>query len=203
MYLCDIKVNFNKNYYDFFDWNKSDKMIMLKKTPLYYVNNLENLINNNVKFSKDFLDKIKNETEVIKYEPKYKYACVLTNRSKFIAVILDKNGSIKEISDINITDDIELNQDLINQRIKVINYELLNIRKKIKFLTREEIKIKEFLNNKINKNCDYEQLKYIYFENFNKKEENIDKIVRELKKILNKDWDNNYLRIYNLFKVTS
>ena len=28
MYLCDIKVNFNKKFYDFFDWNKNDKIIL-------------------------------------------------------------------------------------------------------------------------------------------------------------------------------
>ena len=33
-----------------------------------------------------------------------KYACILTNKSKFIAVILDKNGMVKELSDINIID---------------------------------------------------------------------------------------------------
>ena len=203
MYLCDIKVNFNKNYYDFFDWNKSDKIITLKRIPLYYVNNLENLIYNNAKFSKEFLSKIKDQTEVIKYESKYKYACILTNKSKFIAVILDKNGMVKELSDINIIDDIELNQDLINQRIRIASYESLNKNKKMKFLTREESKIKEFLQDKINKDCNHEQLKYIYFENFNKKEENINKIVTELKKLFNTDWDNNYLKIYKFFKVTS
>ncbi len=200
MYLCDIKVNFNKKFYDFFDWNKNDKIINLKKVPLYYTDNLENVIYNKVKFEPEFLNKIKDET--ISLNNRYNYVCILTNKTKFVAVNLNKNGLLKEISDINILDDIELNNDLINQKIKVVKYELLNKTKSIKFLTRNEEKIKNFLDKKINITTNHEQLKYLYLEEFNKKENDINVIVKDLKKLLINSWDENYIKIYNFFKVT-
>lgn len=196
MYLCDLEVNFNKHYYDFFDWNKSDKLITLKKAPLYFVYNLENIINNQVKFSKEFLKEIEN-----KYSKSFKYVCVFTNKSKFLVVSLDKNGFVKKISDINILDDLELNQELVNEQIKVVNYEIIETKNQNHFLTRKEEVIKHFFAKNLNNNCNLEQLKYIYYEKFNHKEDNINVIIKELKKILKDDWDNNYLNIYNYFKI--
>ncbi|MBQ4634596.1 MAG: hypothetical protein IJB71_04540 [Bacilli bacterium] len=201
MYLCDIKVNFNKQYYDFFDWNKNDKIVTLKQVPLFFTRNLENIIYHQVKFPKEFLTKIKNETKTRKNNLNYKYACMLTNKSKFLAIILNEEGIVKEISDISILDDIELNNDLIDQKIQVVDYEIINANKKVRFFTREEEKIKKFLNKKQNSKYDKSKLKYLYFEKFNKKEEDIDKIILELKKILTSNWDENYLKIYDFFKV--
>ena len=33
-YIYDIYLNFNNQLYDFFDWNKSDKLIHIKSIPI-------------------------------------------------------------------------------------------------------------------------------------------------------------------------
>ena len=34
-YIYDIVLNFNKEYYNFFEWNKRDNIVNVKKIPLY------------------------------------------------------------------------------------------------------------------------------------------------------------------------
>ena len=38
-FIYDIVLNFNKDYYDFFEWNKKDNIISIKKIPLFFVKN--------------------------------------------------------------------------------------------------------------------------------------------------------------------
>jgi hypothetical protein len=37
-YIYDIYLNFNNQLYDFFDWNKSDKLTHIKMIPIFKVN---------------------------------------------------------------------------------------------------------------------------------------------------------------------
>ena len=60
MYLTDIVVNFQNYFLDYFDWNKFDKIDTLKKTFIFKVDNLENIIYFNAQFDSKFLDLIKN-----------------------------------------------------------------------------------------------------------------------------------------------
>ena len=62
MYLTDIVVNFQNYFLDYFDWNKFDKIDTLKKTFIFKVDNLENIIYFNAQFDSKFLDLIKNKT---------------------------------------------------------------------------------------------------------------------------------------------
>ena len=75
------------------------------------------------------------------------------------------------------------------ERLKIlsINYKIINKREKIKYLTRKEKDIIYFLNKEINniyKNKNIEKIKYLYFECFNKIENNIDFIYKNLKNLL-------------------
>ena len=38
-YIYDIVLNFNKEYYNFFEWNKRDNIVNVKKIPLIFVYN--------------------------------------------------------------------------------------------------------------------------------------------------------------------
>ena len=45
-YIYDIYLNFNKTYYDFYEWNNNDKVMHIKKIPLFKVStsNLKKMI---------------------------------------------------------------------------------------------------------------------------------------------------------------
>ena len=38
-YIYDIVLNFNKEYYSFYEWNRKDNIINVKKIPLFLVDN--------------------------------------------------------------------------------------------------------------------------------------------------------------------
>ena len=60
IYIYDIILNFNKDYYEFFQWKKSDKILNVKKIPAFKVSDsdLYNFKHNDVIVDKDFISKI-------------------------------------------------------------------------------------------------------------------------------------------------
>ena len=38
-YIYDIVLNFNSNYYEFYEWNKNDNIINVRKIPVFKVDN--------------------------------------------------------------------------------------------------------------------------------------------------------------------
>ena len=66
-YIYDILLNFNEDFFEFYDWNKNDKIIHIKKIPIYQVDNktLKDILHNKIKINGDFLTLIKDKTEEI------------------------------------------------------------------------------------------------------------------------------------------
>ena len=58
-YIYDIVLNFQKTYYDFYEWNRADKIINIKKIPIYKidVNDYLNIKKNEVTINRDTLTK--------------------------------------------------------------------------------------------------------------------------------------------------
>ena len=42
-YIYDIVLNFNDCYYEFYEWNSKDKIINVKKIPVYRINDIDYL----------------------------------------------------------------------------------------------------------------------------------------------------------------
>ena len=137
MYLTDIVVNFQNYFLDYFDWNKFDKIDTLKKTFIFKVDNLENIIYFNAQFDSKFLNLIKNKTFNSKNNS-YSYVCALTDGIKVVIVNLDNKGFIKEISDINIVDDVSITNILLYKKQEKVDYKTLENTRKFSFLTRKE-----------------------------------------------------------------
>ena len=62
-FIYDIVLNFNKSYYDFFEWNKKDSIINIKKIPLFLVDNdtFFSIKYNKVTVSNNFINNIKDK----------------------------------------------------------------------------------------------------------------------------------------------
>ena len=58
-YVYDIYLNFNNELYDFFDWNKNDKLTHIESIPIIKTNEeiIKQLITNDIKISKEILNK--------------------------------------------------------------------------------------------------------------------------------------------------
>ncbi len=198
-HIYDISVNFNTNLYEVFEWNKNDKITRIKKIPIFRVtsSDMKNFITKKITIEKSFLDKIYKKTEMFDKNV-INYAFIVTDRVDAIA--------------IKVTDKILYSRLLFSEEREVLEYSnnilLTNIEyevikdKNYNFKTRNEIKIKNYINRKVNeliKNNEIDELEYLYLDCFNIKNPSS---ITNIFSLINKNWDNIYLKLYNLLKMT-
>lgn len=207
IYIYDILLNFNTSLIEFFEWEENDLIKYIKKIPIYKVSDdfLYNLVNNEIKIESNFLNNIKDKTLFDNQNNNFKYCCLFTNNKIIIGVVFNEIGNVLYLSRLLIEEEKEILT--IANRLSLYNiyYEICSFNNKINDnLTRKERNIKNNLLNKINdlyKNNDYEKLSYLYYEYFNKIENNKEEIYNNLiKSINNFNYKHNVL--YNILKLS-
>lgn len=208
-YVYDVLLNFNKELYDFFDWNSSDIISHIRKILLFRVNNqvMNNLKNNYIMINQDFLTKISNRTEMFTSQNVkiINYACLFTNGLEVIALKFDKNGLVMHKSRLLVDEEEEVLDSINDLEEYDLKYKVLNSMPINYFKTRKEREIEKFIDKKLKEitNDDTEKLRYLYYECFNKREDNIDKIILKINTELKNNWDSFYDKVYNFFKLIS
>lgn len=175
IYVYDILVNFidSKRIYEVFEWNNNDSIDHIKRIPLFLVdyNIIDNLINDSLYVSKDFLNIIKDKTLLYKNNNEtIRYSCLLTEGNRVFAFEFNDLGKVEYKSSLLLDEEdeiLELSLQLDNYKIE---YELEEIKKDNLYLTRraEQIRnyvIKDLKHTYTNKN--YSKLQYLYYECFN------------------------------------
>lgn len=202
-YIYDILLNFNKNLYEVYEWNKTDEIKHIRKIPLFKISNdnLFNILNNKVKLDMEFLNKVYNKTDFfIKNKiNSIEYSFLVTDGREVVALKC-RNLMIVEYSKLLYEEELEVLEYSDSVRLTDIKYEIIQ---KIpnKFETRNEPSIKKYIYKQIEKiinEDDYYKLNYIYLECFNKK---IDKdIKKQIYLDLQNNWDDVYLKVYDFLK---
>ena len=184
--IYDILVNFKKIPYEFYEWNKEDDVKHVKKMPSIKVSDstLYDIFYNDAVVSKKFLDQIKDKTEIFfgRTVKKVKYACVIYNDDVALSILLNDNGEIIGKSKLLFDEE----EDVLKEDVplKEIDYNIIKKSKKISGLTRREAKIVLLLSkylDEIYENKKNDEIKYMYFECFNKVEEDNEKAYKNLK----------------------
>ena len=139
---------------------------------------------NDAVVSKSFLDQIKDKTEIFfgRTVKKVKYACVIYNDDVALSILLNDNGEIIGKSKLLFDEE----EDVLKEDVplKEIDYNVIKKSKKISGLTRREAKIVLLLSkylDKIHESKKNDEIKYMYFECFNKVEEDNEKAYKNLK----------------------
>ena len=67
-YVYDVLLNFQKEYYEFFEWNIEDEITHIRKIPIFKISDSDynTLKKAKIKISNNFINKINNKTEVYK-----------------------------------------------------------------------------------------------------------------------------------------
>ncbi|MBP3920973.1 MAG: DUF3603 family protein [Bacilli bacterium] len=205
-YIYDILVNFNKNYFEFYEWNETDDIIHIKKLPILKVNSefLKDAKKNDVCISKKMLDKIYKKAEFFKgYKTlKLDYVCALTDEKEAIALNITSNGNIIEKSSFLIDEENEIIDISNSMSFCEYDYSVKEKEKEYPFKTRKEISITNYIINEL-KNIDDDKLKYLYLECFDTTTEDIKLIQEKIKKEIKENFYNVYDKIYPLLKLTS
>lgn len=200
-YIYDVVLNFNKCYYEFYEWKKKDKLLNVKKIPLFRINSsLMNYFKYNIiKVDMSFINKIYNLTTFYsKYDNKY--MCLLSDNNETIGVMFDKDGNLIKRSSMVFDEQDECNDEVYNEEEININL-LVNKNNEYKFISRCDMEKRDYLNKYIN-NLDIKNnsniLKYIYYDYFEQELEDVNEIKKVLINEVNTNNDNN--KLYNLVK---
>lgn len=201
-YIYNIHLNFNKMYFDFYEWNDNDEILHIKKIPIIRTNTstFKAIISHKIKLNQKELENIEKKTEIS--NKVYKLNClIMTDTKNVIALKFDQHGTKTMMSAFNLEDEYSILHNSNKLKETVINYKILN-RNHYIFETRREIDQKEYLLKTIS-TLPFDTLKYIYYECFNK-EENDHQTMK--KNIIRQIEQNNFIlnnQIYNILKPIS
>ena len=121
-YIYDIVLNFNKDYFCFYEWNKKDNIINIKKIPLFVVdNNTFNMMKyDKIVVDSSFIELIKEKTYTYS-KNKIGSACLISNCKEVIGVLFDNKGNLVKRSSLLIDEEEEVLDEIVNDDIYNIN----------------------------------------------------------------------------------
>ena len=173
-YIYDIMLNLQNEYYDFYEWQLNDKIINVKRLPIYKIS------------TKSYLNIKNNDTTISRSTlPKHNKLFLLTSGIEVMGILIDNLGKVIKKSSLlsDESDDILEDKNLI----KEINIKYtIKKTKTITFISRQEKEKRQYLNdyfNKIDKIKDEYFLKYLYFDITNDNESDIDKVYHNLQSL--------------------
>lgn len=188
-YIYDITLNLNKNnLYEFYEWREDDVPEFILKIPIYKIdkNAFFDIKNNNIIVDKDFLITIFDKTEVYTEDAisLIRYAALFSDGDNVIGIEFDSSGNSYMKSNLSIDDESEVLEIIKDIKYTLLDYKVKNINNlQIKLLTRKEKEEEEYLLNRLNsmyKDNETEKLKYIFYELYNEKLDNLEKVYSKL-----------------------
>lgn len=202
-FIYDIALNFNNNYYEFFEWNKRDNIINIKKIPLFVVSNDVFIMMKYDKVSVDlnFICDIRDKTFTysrIKLGP----SCLISNGKEVIGLLFNDNGDLIKRSSLLLEEEEEVLDEITDNKVYTIN--IVKSKKiEVKHINRIEREKKDFLVKYINKEKNYIYLKYLYYDYFEKDEDNITTIKDSLINEIKNNWNRRFNNFYDTVKMFS
>lgn len=200
-YIYDILINFKYPLFDFYEWNKNDDIMNIRKIPLYRISRLDlECFKNNSFEILSILDEIKNKTIVYSNHKRkiIEYACILSDGVESIGLIFDKNGKCIGKSKLLIDEELEVLSIINKIEIKFIDYKVLKEDKIDYYKTCKELDTKNYLLREINKINDLDKLNYLYYECFNMFSDNPKE---DIINSLDTNWDLVNNKIYDFLQL--
>lgn len=208
-YIYDVILDFQKEYYDFYEWNKNDNIFHMRKIPILKINEKQfNEIKNNIVQFSEATTKLFNFKTAERFKQnnitKMKYTIIISTENQAMGIKINKNGIIQLKSSLLPDEQDDVIEIIKFQNEAKLEYKIIKNNKKNNFKTRFEIENEKFIYNeldKVYKQKNIQKLNYIYLECFNKQEPNIDLAYKKLKSEISKT-NENFKKIYNIFKMT-
>lgn len=206
-YIYDIVLNFNNEFYDFFEWNKDDDIYHIKRIYLMKVNTktYNDFLNKKVQIMGDFLLNIFHKCEYFdnREVKEIPYALLVTDSYRVMGIMLDGNGNIIKYSSLLLDEEEDILNISTHLGIVKLNYQIkgdINTDS----LTRFERKLIKYIKKDLTisyKDNNLSKLKYLYYEYFSKDCDDINKIYQDLVNELNNINDKHY-NLYHLIKLS-
>lgn len=200
-FIYDIVLNFNKEYYNFFEWNKKDNIINIKKIPLFMVSNsiFNNMKYDIVKVSSDFINMIKDKTYI--YSKKESIiSCLISNGKEVIGVMFDTDGNLIKRSSLLLDEEEEVLDEVYDEN--VFDIDIVSVKKrKISNINRMQKDKSNYLLKYIKKENNTLNLKYLYYDYFEEEEEDIVKIKDRLNYEITNNYNKKLSKLYDTVQI--
>ena len=179
-YIYDIVLNFQDRYYDFYEWYPTDRIINIKKIPIYKITTKDYL---NIKKYLVILDK--------NTIPKQSKIYLLTNGVELMGILLDNEGKVIKISSLLFDESDDILKDKDSIKLIPIKYTILK-KRNTKIISRHNIEKKTYINKYLN-NLDLSKdeylIKYLYYDIYGTEEEDTSKIYHQLLSLSKDNYD--------------
>lgn len=203
-FIYDIVLNFNKEYYNFFEWNKKDNIVNIKKIPLFVVSNdiFNNMKYDNVSVDISFIQNIKDKTYTYNKQ-KIGNSCLLSNGKQVIGVLFNDYGDLIKRSSLLLDEEEEVLNEIYTDDITHINIVKIKKMKNSSFINRIQKEKKSFLLKYINNEKNNINLKYLYYDYFEKDEDDCSIIKESLINEIKNNWNKKFDSFYETVKIFS
>ena len=186
-YIYDIVLNFHDVYYEFYEWDSGDKIINVKRIPIYKIS------------TEDYLNIKKHDVTIDRNTiPKANKMFLITNGIEVMGIIITNDGVVIKRSSLlyDEADEILCDKDLIKKiNIKYIISKYNNDEYMGRVMREKRDYVNLFLNN-LDKNRDEYILRYLYYDIYNEDLVDVDKIYQRLFDLFREDIN----RIYESLK---
>ena len=207
-YIYDVILNFQKDYYEFYEWDTNDKIYHIKKIYLVKIdsNSFNDILNNKIKLSDELMLDIFNKCEYFDNKKllTIPYAIIVTDSYRVMGIMMNMDGLTIKYSSLLLDEEEDILE--ISNRLATVKIDYKIIKKKINNnLTRNEKNILQYIRKDLNdtyKEKNINKLKFLYYEIFNKQSNDIDEIYDSLIEILNKKIDERHYNLYDLIRLS-
>ncbi len=208
-YYYDVILNWNDDkIYDFYEWNDTDYLELIKKIPLYKVKHKTflDIISNKVIVSLNFLEEIKFQTLLSskKLVKKIEYACLITDNKNAYALEFNGEGHIISRSRLLVDDELNILEVAYNLKETDISYEIIepiyasyNLRQ-----INEAIHLITLELNNLYETKSHEKLKYLYYEYKGEELDDIELIYQTILAALKEPFNSELLKLYYIIKLS-
>lgn len=204
-YIYDILLNFNddNDILEFFEWQDSDYIEHIKKIPIKKITStqMQEICDNRIRVSKDFLDSIKNQTVSYRNKKEIKYASLFTDNNKVIALEFNSKGVVISSSNLLLDEEDDVIDESEEEQETTINYQILAPYNKVCFLTRSEKHKRNFLLKELNSlysENNLDKFNYLYREIFPKDKLSFEERLKKIIKDINENYNSKYNDLYEV-----
>ncbi len=186
-YYYDVLVNLDTELWEFYEWEENDRLIPIKKIPLFRVleSDIRNFMKYEITVDPNWLSKMEEKT--IFKNGKDKTNCLLFSSTKNSIVLeFDLYGKVIGRSKLLVEDENNCNEVAMNMKEVEIPYEVREKRKQHHCL-RQTLREKHFFEielKTLKESNNTLKCSYLYYEWFGKLENDMEKMIQNFEKEL-------------------
>ncbi len=207
-YYYDVLLNFTSEgeLYEFYEWEENDNVEFVKKIPIFRVPTevVKDNLQYQTKFDKEIVLQIAGKTMIKGNKENIGNTFLISDAKNALALELDETGKVISRSKLLPSDELNLSEVMFTMKESNLSYEK-GKKYKEETMLRQEREIKKLITCEIKtlyEKKNTSKLKYLYYEWFNKNIDNVQEIYEEMIENLQKTYDDNLKRVYELIKLS-